>query len=383
MRSTIVFGLALAGSAVCCVDDARSQNLVIAGPSATLQNQSSYNWQGGSRLAQFRAALQNTAFFGPSGTVSHAITTQDLSVVSASSLQNVDVFISPWWADTTTPGSAITAVTQFFLNGGALLLYQDDSSHDAIGAALGIPTSSSDGSDSNGGIPLFDGPFGTAANVHQGGNVGRLLAADVLTHNGHVAAMNASGQVTAAYWNENEYAPGAGRLLIVSDVDMITNLNATYGPLNDNGIFALNGVAHVVCPGSISAYGAGCAGSGGFVPALHMAGCPRAGQPLAIELLDGHGGALALFVVGLATTQATVHGSCDLLVDLTPPSFVVPVMLPGANPGEGDLSFSANLPLAATAGFTFHVQAWVVDAGAGPPPFENYAASNGVTVTSG
>ena len=36
-----------------------------------------------------------------------------------------------------------------------------------------------------------------------------------------------------------------GRLLIVADVDMFSNINATYAPLDDNGTFALNGTAFI------------------------------------------------------------------------------------------------------------------------------------------
>jgi hypothetical protein len=70
-----------------------------------------------------------------------------------------------------------------------------------------------------------------------------------------VGATNASGQITAAYWNAGEYvgldlipAPGSGRLLIVSDTDMWATTTATYTPLNDNGIFALNGTTFVPEP---------------------------------------------------------------------------------------------------------------------------------------
>src|SRR5581483_5838138 len=107
----------------------------------------------------------------------------------------------------------VTALVNYFLAGGSLFLLDDDTSHDAVGAALGLPTSGSDGSVSNGGAPLFVGPFGSASNVTQAGNTGQFSASDIAATNGHVGATNASGEITAAYWNPGDYAPGAGALL--------------------------------------------------------------------------------------------------------------------------------------------------------------------------
>ena len=73
----------------------------------------------------------------------------------------------------------------------------------------------------SGGAPLFDGPFGVAANITQGGGEqGFLSQADVIAAGGTIAATNTENQVIAAIWNPGEYAPGSGTLIIVADIDM-------------------------------------------------------------------------------------------------------------------------------------------------------------------
>ncbi len=209
-------------------------------------------------IAGYRAAAEDPSNFGPAGVViSQSITTTNLSSVTAATLAQLDGFVASFWADSDTTAAEATAVIDFFLAGGDLILLQDDSAHDAIGEQLGIPTSPSDGSASNGGTPLFEGPFGSASNVAQSDTTGQLSLTDVFSHGGAAGATNGSGQITAAYWNRGDYAPGAGRLLIIADVDMWATTNATYAPLNDNGIFALNGTAFVPEPGALWQLGSG------------------------------------------------------------------------------------------------------------------------------
>jgi hypothetical protein len=201
-----------------------------------------WSWDG-SELSAFRSALSNLANFGPAGTVNTTITTTNLSAINAGTLAGIDVFVSPFWEDSQGSPHAPAIIT-WFLNGGSLFLLQDDSSHDPVGDALLLPAIASNGTVSNGTSPLFNGPFGTASNVTQAGNRGAIGAANVTAKNGTVMATNASGQITAAYWAPGEYAAGAGALLILGDVDMLTsNGFVTYAPLDDNGRFALNGMA--------------------------------------------------------------------------------------------------------------------------------------------
>jgi len=201
----------------------------------------------GAFLTGFRGALENPAYFGPGGIVEESITTVGLDAVNAATLSTADMFISTWISD--ADGAAFGSdVVDFFLNGGDLYLLQDDANHDYIGQLLGLTTSGSTGSVSNGGPPLFDGPFGIASNVPQYYAVGQLDGAAIAAHNGTVGGTNVEGQITSAYWAAGEYAAGAGSLFVIADIDMIATTTACglplcgadYGTLNDNAIYSLN-----------------------------------------------------------------------------------------------------------------------------------------------
>jgi hypothetical protein len=197
-------------------------------------------------VADFRGALENPAYFGPAGIVEETITTVTLNTVNSSTLSGIDMFIAPWISD--ADGATFGAdVLDFFLSGGDLFLLDDSAGWDFFGQALGVPTTLSTGSVSNGGAPLFDGAFGLANDVTQHYQVGQLSAADIAANGGHIGGTNEEGQVTSAYWTAGEYAAGAGSLFIIADVDMIATTScglsvcgATYDILNDNGIYALN-----------------------------------------------------------------------------------------------------------------------------------------------
>lgn len=211
-----------------------------------ISNSFEWAWDG-SYLTGFRNALENPANFGPGGIVNRTINTVDLAVVDSTTLAGLDMFVGTWVEDSQAAGFS-TAVRDFFLAGGDLFLLQDDSSHDALGTALGISTTVSTGSVSNGGAPLFDGPFGTATDVTQHYAIGQLSEAAILANNGRVGGRNVEGQVTSAYWRAGEYAPGAGSLFIIADIDMIATTTdcglavcgADYLAMNSNAIYALN-----------------------------------------------------------------------------------------------------------------------------------------------
>jgi WD40 repeat protein len=125
------------------------------------------------------------------------------------------------------------------------------------------------------------------------------------------------------------------------------------------------------CPGHIEAYGAGCAGSGGFVPALDVSGCATAGGAITVSIDGGLGGASAFLLLGLGQGSAPLKG-CTLLVSpLLPP--LLPLALPGSGAGNGALSLPALLPTS-LPDMSFTLQAWIQDAGAP----KGWASTNGV-----
>lgn len=236
-------GLALGISALA------SQAYVVGGATKSIIP-GSFEWAwDGVYLAAFRAALQDPANFGPAGVVNRSISTVDLNAVNAGTLAGVDMFVGTWILDGEAAPMA-NAVKDFFLSGGDLFLLQDDAGHDGLGAALGITTSASTGTVSNGGAPFFNGAFGTATDVTQHFLTGQLDEAVILLLNGTVVGRNVQGQVTSAYWAAGQYAPGAGALFVVADIDMISTTTppqcgvslcgADYVNMNDNAIYALN-----------------------------------------------------------------------------------------------------------------------------------------------
>jgi hypothetical protein len=243
---------ALLLTAVCGLIATSANAYVIGGPAAAFQPDNfGWTWEGGAFVTDLRTALQNPANFGPGGVVPVPITTTNVNMAAADPFAGLDGFIVPWWSrPQSSPYNA--AVVSFFLGGGDLIILQDSGTdippgRDGVGAALGVPTVGQTGvTPVNGIAPLFVGPFGTANNITQGGGEeGFLSEADVLARGGTIVGRNTENQVIAAFWGANQYAPGAGALIIVADIDMFTT-QATFAPLDDNGIFTLNAFAFLV-----------------------------------------------------------------------------------------------------------------------------------------
>jgi hypothetical protein len=225
---------------------------IVAGPDTTLAPLSSVWAWDQSQLAPLRSALDNPVNFGPGGVDSTPITTVALGEINAGALAAVDAFVSPWWH---IPNSMDfhADLLAFFFGGGDLYLLQDDSAVDGLGALLGVTSSNSTGSVSTAGVdgaPLFNGPFGMVTGVTQSGSVGQLT---ITAAGARIGAVNAEGQITVAYWLAGEYAPGAGALFVLGDVDMLSSAGgAVYPPdggANDKGRFGLNLFALGAQPG--------------------------------------------------------------------------------------------------------------------------------------
>ena len=219
----------------------RAGTITFGGPNATLDSDS---WSfDGSQLSGWSSAILNPANFGPGGFVGHSINKQSMGTINAATLANVDVFVSPYWNDSAA-NPFVGTVVDYFLNGGNLFLLQDHSSFDAIGAALGIATIGTDsGNPHTGSGALFNNVFGNPASVEQAGTQGYLSESAVLANNGTVGARSSNNFVTAAYWNPGDYAAGAGAMVIMADVDMISNQTSDYIGMNNNAQFALNSTA--------------------------------------------------------------------------------------------------------------------------------------------
>jgi hypothetical protein len=210
----------------------------------------------GLALAGYREALAGPANFGPAGTVPTVVTTVAVSAFAAGDLAGVDGLLIPWWA-ATDAAPHVNAVKDYFLAGGDLFILADNPGNDPVNAALGVPTqfpSVAPGT-TTGIAPVYAGPFGAATAVTHFGAAGQLDAATILLRGGRIVGTNDAGRPVAAVWERGEYAPGAGRLVIVTDVDtLVAPFIAVYEPLgarNDNGRFGLNATAFLVAGGAV------------------------------------------------------------------------------------------------------------------------------------
>jgi hypothetical protein len=135
----------------------------------------------------------------------------------------VKAIIVPWVQKLPTSDAAPygEALVNWYRQGGQLWLLQDDPFHDPIGTLLGVPTATATFGPrlTNGVAPTFEGPFGTARDVEQRLAVGALDPGDVAAHGGTVTGYAETGEAVVASWREHEYASGAGRMVIATDVD--------------------------------------------------------------------------------------------------------------------------------------------------------------------
>jgi len=175
------------------------------------------------------------------------------------------------------------------------------------------------------------------------------------------------GSSTSYVWDQTD-SPGG-----VNQVG-----NGTYAfPLN---LYDSTGAPASTCPTvqigppcqTPTPYGAGCAGSGGFVPELGWTGCSEVGSIVSLDIDKGLGGATMLLFFGNAQGNIPA-GKCTLLVN--PVLAMVSATLTGAGPGNGSLSIAGVVP-ASAANTTSDLQAWIVDPAVGI----GAAGSNGLEV---
>ncbi len=252
---TLAVGTAVAGSGWAQAQPPATYTLGGVSCAAAPANFGFYCFDGGGFI-DYRAAVQTAANFGAGGVVPTAVTTVAVSAFTAADLAGIDGLVIPWWS-TADAGANAGAVRDFFLAGGDLFILADNPGNDAVNAVLDVPTlyPSVAAGPTTGTAPLYAGPFGTVVTATQFLTSGRLDPAAVTFRRGHIAGTNAAGEPMAAVWDRNEYAPGAGRLVIVTDVDMLVGFGrARYEPpatRNDNGRFGLNATSFLVTGGTI------------------------------------------------------------------------------------------------------------------------------------
>jgi hypothetical protein len=118
------------------------------------------------------------------------------------------------------------------------------------------------------------------------------------------------------------------------------------------------------CSGRFLPYGAGLAGSGGFVPELRALFSPCPGASVALEMRGLLGGAHGSLVWGVAPASLPFKGG-HLLVSLGPPGGLIPFVFPGVGPGGGEALLPFTFPDdPALSGLSVYLQVLAADAGA-------------------
>lgn len=187
-----------------------------------------------------------------------------------------------------------------------------------------------------------------------------------------------SGGGFDADWNGvaggGEASVGGGYSLIVTAAELDVGVSASGG-------FAFEGgLAPGVCSSTITPFGVGCPGSGGFVPSLEIVGCIATGYDAVVRIAGGLGGSQAFFVIGLVQASTPIGGGCLLNVAPLVVGPVGPIPLSAGGPGGGNAILPTTIPPivpAVVGGFT--VQVLIGD----PASPIGFTATNGVDVFYG
>lgn len=172
------------------------------------------------------------------------------------------------------------------------------------------------------------------------------------------------------------YAPGqtgAGTVLVTDVVvDDGTSGTSMTGHLQQ---LDLSGGA---CSGVFAKYGAGLAGTLGFVPQLGGSGCASTTTPFSLLVGDARGGSPGILALGTGATAIPLYGG-TLLVN--PIAFTFGFVTTGAPGAGGAGTFALPLTVAdpAVIGVPFWSQAGVLDANA----VQGVALTNGLKIVIG
>lgn len=141
------------------------------------------------------------------------------------------------------------------------------------------------------------------------------------------------------------------------------------------------GFATGMCGSTFQSYGVGCPGSGGFVPELQISGCASAGDQEVFSIKNGLGGSVWFLMIGIGQGAAPIGGGCLLNIAAPFPGIIGPFPLPGAGPGNGEITFQLTVSpsLVSSIGFSATHQMFIADPG---NPL-GFVATNGVEVTVG
>ena len=241
-------------------------------------------------MTDTRSKLLASSNFGPLGTVPEAITITDLAApITTTALSTFDIFFIGYLEDAHpnafSPGE-LTAFEVWVEAGGTMIITCDQVNYDAVCEKFGPVPSASNATPpavpTDAGLmhPIFDGPFGVVSEL---GMYGTRKYFDN-TAGFTVLAEDQSGNPIVL-----ESQVGNGRVVVFTDVDIISNDGLSDGPgiANDNDRFLGNLVAYLAAEAEETFFiNAGINGN-------WWNGPPRSGEGVQLEVIIS-GGALAV-----------------------------------------------------------------------------------------
>jgi hypothetical protein len=198
----------------------------------------------GTNQSQARLKLLNAANFGPGGTVASPIAITDVAVpITAGTFTGLNVFYIGYFANGTFAAGELSALQAWVNGGGTVITTCDDGSHADVCSAFGHTTTTQATSPTvptvaGASHPIFAGPFGAVASVNMAFTQGYFTTTTGAT----VLGQDSSGSNFPTVMIQTV---GAGRVIFLSDVDMIANasssaLSTGAGISNGNDRFLAN-----------------------------------------------------------------------------------------------------------------------------------------------
>jgi hypothetical protein len=132
------------------------------------------------------------------------------------------------------------------------------------------------------------------------------------------------------------------------------------------------------CAGAGTEYGAGLAGTGGFVPRLASSGCPEVSSPFTLAIDKAIGGASGVLLIGTAPASLPLFGG-SLLVNVNGISFAIHAGGTAGVAGAGTFALPLLLTDPTLPGASVYLQAGFFDPGAA----QSVSLTNGLQVAIG
>lgn len=261
----------------------------------------------GSAMTITRAKLLATSNFGPLGTVGEAINITDVAgPITPTALSTFDVFFIGYLYDSSPnafSAEELQAMQDWVAAGGTMVITCDEDLYEAVCNAFGpIPSAVAAGPPvvptvAGSTHPVFDGPFGTPDELAMSGSTFFFS---------ETAGFTVLGEDQAGEPVVLEDAIGAGRVIVFTDVDIISDdtLSDGSGISNDNDRFLGNVFAYLAAEaGETFVINGGLDGNWWYGP-------ERRGEGFQLEVVISNGN---LTLVATFYTYDTDHNQIFLI----------------------------------------------------------------------